>query len=70
LWELEELVNDLDVSYHHPPATISSKAQLVKNLGGLVASPDALAESLPLVADQFAAGEASDRDYHSGPPYL
>ncbi len=52
------------MGYHHSTATVASKAQLVEHSRGLVSCSNSLAECLPLVANLFAAGEASDGNNH------
>jgi hypothetical protein len=60
LREFQELVDNLDVCYHHSTTAISSNTEFVKYLDGPVSSSDSEAEGFPLVRDEFAAREASD----------
>jgi hypothetical protein len=64
LSELQNLINDFNVRKEHSPATVAFHAQAIQDVLGVFARPDSSSELFPFVADEFAAGEASNGDNH------
>ena len=70
---VEQLVNEVDMGQEHPPAAVSTEAQLVQYFADvdsllgvpiLVALTHQEAELVPFVSNHLAAAEASDWNYH------
>jgi hypothetical protein len=68
--EAEDFIDDFDVAEQHASATVSFDAEAVQYVAGVLARLDAAGELVPLVTDEFAAGETSYRDNHSFFAYL
>ena len=53
------------MTQQHPPAAIPLQTESVESVSLLVLSLEETEVSLPLVSDDFAAGETSDGNYHN-----
>lgn len=63
--EAQDFVDDFNVAQQHSSAAVAFDAEAIQYVAGVFACFDAAGEFVPLVTDQFAAGETSNGDNHS-----
>ena len=61
---IKQLLNQINMSQNHPPATVTFEAELVHGVAFVHGGGEEGEVGFPFVADYFAAGEATDGDDH------
>lgn len=62
---MKKLLNQINMRQKHPPTAISSQAEFIEGVTFSAISLQQGQVGVPLVTDNFAASEATNRDNHS-----